>query len=86
MDDQLRRCVKILARVLPYKGTVVAFIFDDVCNMCHIYPFLHRMDYSMQFTDRKPAKSSKNQENIAVMYINLHFYLEKVRKKEYNVH
>ena len=36
VHDQLSGRVKILARMLPYKGTVVAFVFDDFGNLCHL--------------------------------------------------
>ena len=35
MNNQLRGCIKIFARMLPYEGAVVAFIFDDIGNICH---------------------------------------------------
>lgn len=36
--DQLRQCVKILARMLPDEGGVVAFIFDNICDFYHKVP------------------------------------------------
>ena len=35
MHNQLCGCIKIFARMLPYEGAIVAFIFDDVGNICH---------------------------------------------------
>ena len=37
VNDELRERVEILARVLPDKRTVITFVFDDFCNLCHMY-------------------------------------------------
>ena len=38
MDDQLGGCVEVLAGVFPYKGTVIALVFDDLSNISHAAP------------------------------------------------
>ena len=32
VNNQLRSCIKIFARMLPYKCAVIAFIFDNINN------------------------------------------------------
>ena len=44
VDDQLRSCVEIFARMLPYKGAIVAFIFDNIRYMHNKIPFLKKYD------------------------------------------
>ena len=34
VDNQLRSCVEIFARMLPYESAIVAFIFDNI-GYCH---------------------------------------------------